>query len=149
MFLCTSTAGTLLRIPFFPYYVPFFYGFIEISSLPLIFVDLFRWIPALSKSAVGSAFNELVRVLFVITFLSLRCVMFPHIILTKLWPDMYTAYMEGDVRMNFSLFAYQLVGSSFLMFLQMLWGYKIMRVVLKGNVTGGGAKGSAAATECD
>ena len=36
--------------PYFNYYAAFFFGFTEISSMPLAFVDLFRQLPKLADA---------------------------------------------------------------------------------------------------
>jgi hypothetical protein len=51
----------------------FFFGFVEISSVPLVFVDLFRQFPALHEnSPTLHAINEAARLSFAITFLIIR-----------------------------------------------------------------------------
>ena len=68
---CAGTSGPLLQ-----YYAPFFFGFVEVSSVPLAWVDVFRAVPP-SKGSLMSAANEVVRIAFAVAFLPIRCVMFP------------------------------------------------------------------------
>jgi len=147
LFCALGTAS--LGGPHFCYYVPFYFAFIEISSVPLVFVDLFRQLPELAEGRLGSTLNEIMRTSFVVTFLPIRCIWFPYAMITGLWPDMYAVYMAGDMRCSAGVFWGMLACCWILMFLQLFWGYKIMRVVLKGNVTGKGAKGAAASKETD
>lgn len=59
------------------YYAGFFFGASEISSIFLAFVDLFRQNPQLAKDC--HSFNETVRVLFAVSFLSIRCIYWPFV----------------------------------------------------------------------
>jgi hypothetical protein len=145
--LCTALGGASMGGPFAQYYVAFFFGFTELSSVPLAFVDLFRQVKDLAETGVGSALNEVSRTLFVLSFLPIRCVWFPIVMVTKFWPDMIEAYSSDDIRCPMITYYWMFFSSSFLTFLQLFWGYKIMRVVMKGNVTGKGAKGANAAKE--
>ena len=54
----TSSGGP----PFFNYYVAFFFGFTELSSVPLVFVDLFRQLPKLGR--MFPVVNEVTRTTF-------------------------------------------------------------------------------------
>ena len=40
------------------YYCVFFFGIVEISSVPLVFVDLFRQLPTLAGSPLGATLNK-------------------------------------------------------------------------------------------
>jgi len=145
--LCTALGGASMGGPFSQYYVAFFFGFTEISSVPLAFVDLFRQVPSLAEAGLGSALNEVARTTFVLSFLPIRCIWFPIVMATKFWPDMLAAYTADDIRCPALVYYWMFFSSSFLTFLQLFWGYKIIRVVMKGNVTGKGAKGTSAAKE--
>lgn len=68
--LLTAMASASHGGPFFTYYVPFFFGFTELSSVPLVFVDLFRQLPKLGNKF--AALNELSRTLFAVSFLTIR-----------------------------------------------------------------------------
>ena len=90
--ICTLlTAGFLggasVGGPYFNYYSPFFFGFVEISSVPLAFVDLFRQLPKLADRYAG--LNEVLRTTFAVTFLITRVGYFPLVMITKWWPDLY------------------------------------------------------------
>lgn len=146
--LFTALAGLAMPGgPYFCYYSVFFFGFTEISSVPLFAVDLFRQVPSLAEGKLGGALNEAARTAFALTFLPVRCLLFPWIMLFRFWPDMYNAHRADDIRCPGLTAVWMLLSSSFLTALQLFWGYKILRVVLKGNLTGSGAKGEKAQKE--
>lgn len=62
---------------FLHYWEPFYFGLLELSSVPLCFVDFFRAFPALSKRF--DAVNEVVRLSFAATFIPVRCLYMPYI----------------------------------------------------------------------
>lgn len=93
--------------------------------------------------------NELARVVFAITFLLLRCIFFPRVIVLSLWPDMWAAVRSNDVRPSWVVFGWIAISSVLLTVLQLFWGYKIIKVVAKGNLTGDGARGMKAVQEVD
>ncbi len=133
----TALAGAAAGGPFFLYYVPFFFGFTEISSVPLAAVDLFREFPSLAKGRIGAGVNEAVRSLFGVSFLLIRCVLFPWVMLSKFWPDLAAAFGADDVRgASRAPFYWMIFSSTFLTLLQFFWGGKIVRVLLKGNLSG-------------
>ena len=66
---------------------------------------------------------------------------------TKWWPDMWYAWSEDDVRCTMIAFIWMGLSSVFLTFLQGFWGYKIVRVVAKGNL--GGKDSKASQSEAD
>ena len=137
--LSAATAGG----PFFGFYAAFFFGFVEVSSVPLAFVDLFRQIPALAKQF--SMCNELVRTSFAVSFLIIRVGCFPWLMLTRWWPDLLAAYNADDIRCPQAAYCWMFFSSAFLTFLQLFWGFKIIRVITKGNM--GGKDASAAQAE--
>lgn len=134
--LLTALAAGSAGGPYFGYYGSFFFGFTEISSVPLFLVDLFRQLPNLAEGALGAALNEASRTGFAVAFLPIRCVWFPWVMVSKFWPDMYAAWSNADVRMAGLAFGWMAFSSAFLTFLQLFWGYKIIRVVAKGNLGG-------------
>ena len=143
--LLTAMASNSHGGPFFNYYIPFFFGFTELSSLPLVFVDLFRQLPKLGTQY--SAINELSRTLFAVSFLIIRVCYFPYVMLTKWWPDMWQAWSGDDVRCTMTAFGWMGFSSVFLTLLQLFWGYKIIRVIAKGNL--GGKDANASQAEAD
>jgi len=62
---------------FLLYYAPFFFGVSEISSLPLAFMDLFKYSKELTNKFPQT--NEAIRSTFAVLFLLLRCVYWPFV----------------------------------------------------------------------
>ena len=65
------------------YYTTFFLGVIEISSIPLVIVDVFHpkhFQDQLATSAFYDALNSNARILFAVAFLAVRAVYFPVVI---------------------------------------------------------------------
>jgi len=80
-----------------------------------------------------------------VSFLLVRVGYFPYLMVTKWWPDVYAAWAGGDVRCPMYTLYWMVFSSVFLTFLQLFWGMKIIRVVMKGNL--GGKDQAAAKTE--
>ena len=59
----------------------------------------------------------------------------------------YAAHSNNDIRCSMSTYCWMAFSSTFLTFLQLFWGSKILRVVLKGNL--GGKNKAAVKTETD
>ena len=80
--------------PRFHYYVAFFFGLIEMSSVPMALMDLCHprnapWF-ALSKRSKGVALaNSVLRGIFAISYMVLRAVCFPYVMFTGVLPDIY------------------------------------------------------------
>lgn len=125
--LLTALAGT--SGPYMQFYAPFFFGFVEVSSVPLAWVDLFRMLPP-AKGTLLSAVNEVVRIAFAVSFLPIRCVIFPGMLIYYLFPDMWAAYTADDVRAPISLGWFMVSGTA-LASLQLYWGTKIVRILAK------------------
>jgi len=143
--LLTALSGADIQRPLCLYYCIFFFGIVEISSVPLVLVDLFRQLPNLTRSRMGGFLNEQSRTLFAVSFLLLRGIAFPAMMLTSYWPDLLAAYMNNDIRCSWLAYGWGWLSSSLLTCLQLFWTMKIIRVLAKGNVRGRDA--SAAHTE--
>jgi len=136
--LLTALSAASSGGPFFCYYAVFFFGFTELSSVPLAFVDLFRQFPTLAKQFPAT--NELNRTVFSVSFLVIRVLWFPYVMITKWWPDLIEAWSTpSGIRCSMPAYCWMFFSSVFLTFLQLFWGYKILRVVLKGNLGGNNA----------
>mmetsp|Transcript_20646 Transcript_20646/g.64549 ORF Transcript_20646/g.64549 Transcript_20646/m.64549 type:complete len:282 (-) Transcript_20646:64-909(-) len=128
MTLLTALCG--LSGPFLMYQGAFFFGFVEVSSLPLVFVDLFRQFPRLHEgSPAGHSVNEMVRVAFAVSFLLIRCVLWPLAVL-QLLRDLYAVWAAGELEGQLQMATF-CVTCSVLTFLQLYWGGKIVRALLK------------------
>lgn len=62
---------------FLNYWEPFYFGLLEVSSVPLCFVDLFRAFPKVAKRYDG--LNEAIRLSFAASFLTVRCLAMPYV----------------------------------------------------------------------
>ena len=134
--LTTALAGSASGGPWCCYFGVFFFAVVEVSSVPLCAVDLYRALPSLMADPIHNAINEVCRVVFALSFLAVRCVAFPALMLTQLWPDLYAVYAAGDVRVSLRVFVWMSFASVFLTGLQLFWGWKILKVILKGNLKG-------------
>jgi hypothetical protein len=134
--MLTAASSLALGGPYFQYYAPFFFGVTELSTIPLLIVDIFKQLPDLLESPRGRAVHAGAKSLFVLTFMPIRCLLFPMVMLTKFWPDMLAVYSHADMRFWGGVFAWMLLSSTLLTGLQLWWGYKIVRIVAKGGLEG-------------
>jgi len=219
--LITAIYGSDAARPMCLYYCVFFFGIVEISSVPLVLVDLFRQLPTLAGSPLGATLNKCTgvrfrvkvrvrvrgraltcsdaahrvgvtlnqerrlelclrshrsltslhfsiqhtyqpepsllihaaslthaaslacrcprsqsRTLFAVSFLALRGVAFPALMVTSYWPDMIAAYRNDDIRCSYFAYGWGWFSSAFLTCLQLYWTAKIVRVIARGNRSG-------------
>jgi len=118
------------------YYGVFLYGVIEISSVPLNLVTVFK--PGnlhelIEISPFCATLNSIARVSFALLFLWLRCLLFPRMILLQILPDCYhllstrpelPAFVRR--RIYFSGFAALLLTA-----MQLYWGSTIVKQMAK------------------
>lgn len=86
------------------YYVPYYFGVIEFSSIFLAYIDIFhpkyvyyhRWLNAEhgTLQATIKRMNDIGRALFAISFLILRGVYFPYVSFCCAIPDLFAAYQN-------------------------------------------------------
>ena len=124
--LLTALAG--LSGPLLQYYCPFFFGFVEVSSVPLCLVDVFRAVPPRAGSFLG-AVNEVSRIVFAVSFLAIRGIGFPYWQYSVLC-DLAAAYRADDVRGPLALGWFAFSGTV-LCGLQLFWAFKIIRILAK------------------
>ena len=128
--------------PVMGYYAPFFFGMIELSSIPLIIVDLFHpkhkeWHAYLTSDSAPTwvgKFNEMARILFAVSFFLMRTLWFPYVTFTGVIPDVLeVAAMAPEERDNISLAPLYTIATLNILFsaLQFYWGLLLMRQVLK------------------
>ena len=120
----------------FRYFTPFFYGLIEISSVPLAAMNAFKGNPELAQRYPLA--NQLIRLVFAVSFLTVRFFMWmPNIV-----RYLHVAAMLGftcrstKCTVGCALSWWSAIG---LTCLQLLWSYKIVQGFL-GALTGGGSK---------
>jgi len=104
------------------YYGAFFFGASEISSIFLAFVDLFRQNKQLAKDC--HSFNETARVLFAVSFLSLRCIYWPFVCYS-FWRNLLSSMAPMGLKAVWMGFNLGLTG------LQYYWGSLVVKGVIK------------------
>eukprot|EP00930_Biecheleria_cincta_P005272 TRINITY_DN106198_c0_g1_i1.p1 TRINITY_DN106198_c0_g1~~TRINITY_DN106198_c0_g1_i1.p1 ORF type:complete len:262 (-),score=24.47 TRINITY_DN106198_c0_g1_i1:125-910(-) len=129
----TTLALQVLMIgcSFLQHYGSFFFGVTELSTLPLLFVDLFRpeHFPALADRY--PSLTLVLRGSFALLFLSVRVCYWP-VVLMRVWADLLWELNHGaPTSISPSLIWAILAGSTFLTALQFFWGYKILQQIAK------------------
>jgi len=125
--ICVASVSAFVRCGF-RYYIPYFYGLIEISSVPLSIMNQFKqnegWIRAYPEM------YQTVRVVFAVTFLLVRVV---------LWTPFYWSfwahatlllYSSENISTTVILTVFNL-SSLVLTFLQYFWASKIISAMVK------------------
>ena len=113
----------------FRYFTPFFYGVIEISSVPLSVMNSFKNNPDWIKKYPGVYSN--VRLVFAITFLLVRVV---------LWTPIYWNFFSlvsmllysSDILSTQIILSIFILASLVLTMLQYFWASKIVSAIVKG-----------------
>jgi len=105
---------------FLLYYVPFFMGVTEISSVPLALVDLFRMFKPLAKAA--PTLNEACRMTFAVLFLAFRCIY---------WPVVTVDFWRHAIHAPFYLMVWWYIANIILTGLQYYWGMLIIKGILR------------------
>jgi len=132
-----AVIGIISMYPYLQYYVPFFGGVIEMSSIPLAVVDVFHpkhpeletW--ARQNACVG-LLNAFCRVLFALLFVALRTIYFPWVVLTQMLPDLVSVLMQGHARMGMvAAVVFTLSLALGFMFLQLYWSKLVIGQLLK------------------
>jgi hypothetical protein len=129
-------------IPILGFYGPFYFGLIEISSLPLIAVDIFHpkhkaWNAYLTSNECPNwvmKVNEIARPLFALLFILLRTIAFPYVSVMGVLKDvMYVTSLPLDQRNNvpsLPLYIMAFLNVSFSI-LQLYWGTLLARQIMK------------------
>uniref|UniRef100_A0A7S4K0C2 TLC domain-containing protein n=1 Tax=Prymnesium polylepis TaxID=72548 RepID=A0A7S4K0C2_9EUKA len=117
----------------------FFFGFSELSSIPLSVVDLMKQYPGLPSRY--PQLHELSRTLFAVSFLAVRVLYWP-IVSYRFWADSLPQLGAGFVPM-YVAYSY-LVSNILLTGLQFFWGSLILRALAKMAKGGKGGKASKA-----
>lgn len=130
-------------VPIGSSYAPFFFGVVEISSIPLQIVDLFHpkqkaWHEYHLKSPMLVQLNELCRTSFALAFLAVRGVYFPYIVFRHVVPDFLQGIQDKPA---YALPMYTIVVLSvFFTLLQLYWALLIVKQIAKALGGGGGGK---------
>eukprot|EP00967_Tisochrysis_lutea_P007849 scaffold9367_cov37-Tisochrysis_lutea.AAC.1 len=154
-------------MPYVQYYVPFFGGAIELSSVPLVIIDIFHpkrcaytcmcskarvltddhshfgvltpllcpgphsYQDVADSNPISAQANFFMRVIFLLSYLAIRCIWFPVVVFTEVLPDFLG---ELSSAANVSAAAAPIIGMLFilpLMFLQFYWGHLLIRQAIK------------------
>lgn len=107
---------------FLMYYAPFFFGVSEISSMPLAFMDLFKYSPELTKKFPKT--SESVRVAFALLFLLVRCIYWPFVTM-DFWIATINSSAPMWIRCVWWFFNIGLTA------LQYYWGSLIVKGIIK------------------
>lgn len=127
--LATLTLATLgAGYGYLHHLAPFFFGLTELSSVPLAFMDLFKFYPSL-KNAMPVT-NENVRTAFVVIFIPIRIVYWPYIC-SEFWKDSVAELQSDTPRQPAALVLTFLVANVLLTGLQFFWGMLIAKGVMK------------------
>jgi flagellar basal body-associated protein FliL len=133
--ICVASTSTFLTCGF-RYFIPFFYGVIEISSVPLSIMNAFRnrvdWME-MYPSLYGR-----IRLLFGITFLIVRVLLWTPFY----WEFIVLAVMlwRGSVGSTKVILGVFIVASIVLTLLQYFWAGKIVSAMVKSKKKKGGKK---------
>lgn len=122
--------GTLAYMGLHPYLhgrAMFFFGFAEFTNVPLTFVDIFKYFPALKERF--SLVNEVSRVVFALSFIIIRLIIWPFVSY-QFWVGSYDLLSTGKAHSTFVV-SFFLGANVFLTGLQFLWGSKIFGFLFK------------------
>lgn len=121
----------------FRFFAPFFFGAVELSSIPLTIMNIFKSNHDLAEKFPTT--NTVVSVLFAITFLYVRIILW----LPLMYDFLYVVFLTGISHpMDFTTGVIQNIAStipyclvftsgSFLTCLQLLWGFKVVKALLR------------------
>ena len=130
---CVAWAG-MFYLPSF-YYL-FFFGFCELSSIPLAIVDFFhpKHFAALTEeSKLLAGINGIARISFAVLFLLVRAVYFPYVYASMLVPDLFELLgkpyqvSQQKTKMMWMIFG----ASTSLTLLQLYWAKLVTVQVIK------------------
>mmetsp|Transcript_14084 Transcript_14084/g.20583 ORF Transcript_14084/g.20583 Transcript_14084/m.20583 type:complete len:278 (-) Transcript_14084:363-1196(-) len=142
MFLTAAQSAGSFGRPVGSYHALFYMGAVELSTIPLTFVDIFHpkhkpWFEYLKKKGPSSllhSLNEACRVAFALSFIVVRGILFPYEVFTSCVPDIfYTISLpeeERDGATLLSLYTVLTTSVSFT-FLQMYWATLVARQIMK------------------
>jgi hypothetical protein len=123
----TATLAFFGTNPYVHYYGLFFFGIAELTNVPLTFVDVFKYFP--DMKAKYSIVNEVSRVIFALSFIILRLIVWPVISL-EFWRESFKLVQTGEAHNNFVVIFF-LFANLFLTGLQFMWGSKIFGFLFK------------------
>jgi len=112
----------------FRYYIPFFLGIFELSSIPLAVVNLFKDNPSLAKAY--PRINLFCRLSFALSFLAIRWYMdlFRMPIYLR---DNFIMFYTLEIGFAKFYLLFQFLAAAFLTFLQIYWGLLVSKGMIK------------------
>ena len=132
------------------YYVPFYFGVIETSSVFLSVVDQFHpkrkswheWLNAnkatSSVAKIANQLNEVCRILFAMSFMLLRGIYFPFTSFAHAIPDIWKAYTDPPEGVPMWTCYFLCISLFLFSCLQSYWGLLVAKQIKKALAGGGG-----------
>ena len=144
MFMTAAISMGILSngVPIFGYYAPFYFGIIEISSIPLIVVDIYhpkhkpwnQYLNSNERSRWVMKMNDIARPLFALLFMLIRMIAFPYVSVMGVLRDvLHVTSLPLDQRNNvpdLPLYILAFLNVSF-SGLQLYWGTLLIRQIAK------------------
>ena len=132
-----AVLSAIALLPYTQHYAPFFVGVIEISSIPLVVVDVFHpkhFADVANSSPSLRGLNEAMRIAFALCFVLLRTIAFPIVIVWGALPDFGSQVRFGDdADTSRTVLAIVAIGFALgFTALQLHWSYLLLKQVVKG-----------------
>ena len=132
--LMAGAAYQVAVLPFMTYYASFFFGFIELSGIPLCIVDLMHpkhkpWVAYAAARPWLEGINNASRGLFVLGYFAVRIGMFPYYAFTGVIADA-VALLRAETYPAVPLVTVIFFAAS-LTAMQIYWGYLIVKQLQK------------------
>lgn len=144
MFMTAAISMGILSngVPIFAYYAPFYFGIVEISSIPLIIVDIFHpkhkawnmYLNSNERSGWIMKLNDTARPLFALLFILVRMVAFPYISIVGVLRDaLHVTSLPLEQRNNVPNLPLYIIAFLNVAFscLQFYWGTLLIRQIIK------------------
>ena len=122
--------------PYCQYYAMFFFGVAEVTTVPLNVMYIFKYVPELAQKYPVIAGQS--RNIFGLSFVIVRLCVWP-VICYDFWRNSYKVYVSKRIHSEV-VFGFFLFANTFLTFLQVYWGYLIIKGALKSKSKSGGSK---------
>jgi len=133
-----AITATIALKPYMMYYVPFFAGVIELSSIPLQIVDIChpKHFPEFTENPTIAAINGVARNLFAVFFLLTRTIYFPYVVLLQVLPDLWKVGIGAPALEVVAALAGASLALAFTA-LQLFWSNLIIKQIIKAFKKGG------------
>jgi hypothetical protein len=123
----TALAAGAGLYPFMQQYATFFIGLVELSGIPLTFIDVFKYFPGLARRY--PLVNSLSRSSFAVLFLTLRVVLYP-VYCYRLSVELLQLLRSGGAHSTgvVCIFLLEII---FFVLLQQYWGWKVVKSIFR------------------